>query len=87
MAVTHAFQDKLLNTHKVYATEFFHNGKWWTRPSAQIYNEVRPSASLRLLCLPCTLFIPQISDFEKLGEALLVVCKEVTDEFKQAVIE
>lgn len=39
MAVTRAFQDKLLNVHKVYATEFFHNEKWWTRPSAQIYNE------------------------------------------------
>lgn len=34
------FRDKLLLEHKVYAAHFYHNGKFWTRLSAQIYNEV-----------------------------------------------
>ncbi|TFY57850.1 hypothetical protein EVJ58_g6777 [Rhodofomes roseus] len=33
-------QDGLLNRHNVSATQFYHNGKWWTRASAQVYNEV-----------------------------------------------
>ncbi|KZT66302.1 PLP-dependent transferase [Daedalea quercina L-15889] len=55
--VTLMFQDLLLNHHNVYATQFYHNGKWWTRASAQVYNE--------------------ITDFEKLGRALLLVCTEI----------
>ncbi|KAH7925192.1 PLP-dependent transferase [Leucogyrophana mollusca] len=51
------FQQKLLVEHKVYAAHFYHNGKWYVRASAQIYNE--------------------IGDFEKLGVALLEVCKQV----------
>ncbi|KZT06655.1 PLP-dependent transferase [Laetiporus sulphureus 93-53] len=59
-AVTLMFQDKLLNQHNVYASQFYYDGRWWTRASAQVYNE--------------------ISDFEKLGNALLIVCAEVTKE-------
>ncbi|KAJ7439071.1 pyridoxal phosphate-dependent transferase [Mycena galericulata] len=33
-------QRLLLDKHHTYATQFYHNGKWWTRVSAQIYNEI-----------------------------------------------
>ena len=33
-------RDKLLLEHKAYAAHFYHNGKFWTRLSAQIYNDV-----------------------------------------------
>ncbi|KAH9934339.1 pyridoxal phosphate-dependent transferase [Fomitopsis serialis] len=39
--ITLMFQDKLLNKHNVYAMQFYHNGQWWTRVSAQIYNELK----------------------------------------------
>ncbi|KAF8323561.1 pyridoxal phosphate-dependent transferase [Amanita rubescens] len=53
-------QDKLLKERKIYSAYFVHNGNWWTRCSAQVYNEV--------------------SDFTKLGEAWLEICKEVLEE-------
>jgi len=34
------FLTKLMKEHKTYATQFLHNGKWWTRASAQVYNEI-----------------------------------------------
>ncbi|KAI1797221.1 PLP-dependent transferase [Ganoderma leucocontextum] len=52
-------KDKLLFKRKVYAAHFYHNGAWWVRCSAQVYNE--------------------ISDFERLGEALNEVCKDIKD--------
>ncbi|KAH9949725.1 pyridoxal phosphate-dependent transferase [Amylocystis lapponica] len=55
--VDRAFQHKLLVEHRVYAAHFFHNGRWWARASAQVYNEIK--------------------DFDKLGRAFLVVCKEI----------
>jgi len=48
---------KLLLEHKISAAYFHHAGRWWTRASAQVWNEV--------------------SDFEKLGQAFLVICKEI----------
>ena len=33
-------RDKLLLEHKAYAAHFYHNGGFWIRLSAQIYNEV-----------------------------------------------
>jgi len=51
------FQIRLIEQHKVYASQTFHNGKWWTRASAAVYNDV--------------------SDFEKLGYALVEVCREI----------
>ncbi|EGO00934.1 hypothetical protein SERLA73DRAFT_178940 [Serpula lacrymans var. lacrymans S7.3] len=39
-AVFRVFQNRLLQDHKMYAGHFFHNGKWWTRACAQIYNEI-----------------------------------------------
>ncbi|EKM81466.1 hypothetical protein AGABI1DRAFT_105046 [Agaricus bisporus var. burnettii JB137-S8] len=32
--------EKMLNQRNAYSAHFYHNGKWWTRCSAQIYNEV-----------------------------------------------
>ncbi|KAJ8073099.1 hypothetical protein AAF712_007381 [Marasmius tenuissimus] len=58
------FDRKLIEDHKVYASVFYHDGKWWIRVSAQIYNE--------------------ISDFERLGAALLVACAEIEKEFGAA---
>ncbi|PFH44955.1 hypothetical protein AMATHDRAFT_164401 [Amanita thiersii Skay4041] len=54
-------KQKMLNGHNAYSAHFPHNGEWWTRCSAQTFNE--------------------ISDFEKLGEAWLVVCKEILEEY------
>ncbi|KAL4261012.1 Pyridoxal phosphate-dependent transferase [Pleurotus pulmonarius] len=33
-------EEKLLKDHNVYAAHFYHNGRWWTRCSAQVYNEI-----------------------------------------------
>lgn len=38
--VTSMFVEKLLVDHNVYAAHFYHNGRWWTRCSAQVWNEV-----------------------------------------------
>ncbi|KAJ3930309.1 MAG: pyridoxal phosphate-dependent transferase [Lentinula lateritia] len=34
------FSEQLLETYKIYATYFLWKDKWWTRVSAQIYNEI-----------------------------------------------
>lgn len=34
------FKNKLLVKHNVYAAHYYHNGMWWVRCSAQIWNEV-----------------------------------------------
>ncbi|KAG5651325.1 hypothetical protein H0H81_009078 [Sphagnurus paluster] len=31
---------KMLEEHKAYSAHFYHNGRWWTRCSAQVWNEV-----------------------------------------------
>ncbi|TFY63820.1 hypothetical protein EVJ58_g3016 [Rhodofomes roseus] len=56
-------QVRLLALHKVYASAFYHNHRWWTRASAQVYNE--------------------ISDFEKVGYALLDVCREIAQGYRR----
>ncbi len=33
-------KDQLLFKRKAYAAHFYHNGAWWVRCSAQVYNEV-----------------------------------------------
>ena len=43
-------RDRLLLEHKIYAAHFYHNGKFWTRLSAQIYNEVSIHLSLGCGC-------------------------------------
>ncbi|KAG6917108.1 hypothetical protein DXG01_003928 [Tephrocybe rancida] len=34
------FKEKMLYTYKAYSAHFYHNGRWWTRCSAQIWNEL-----------------------------------------------
>jgi hypothetical protein len=36
---------RLLEERKVYAAHFWHNGAWWVRVSAQIFNEVYEAPS------------------------------------------
>ena len=38
--VQDTLRDRLLLDFKMYAAHFYHNGRFWTRLSAQIYNEV-----------------------------------------------
>ncbi|KAG5353596.1 hypothetical protein C0989_005117 [Termitomyces sp. Mn162] len=38
--IDHKFKEKLLRKHKAYSAHFYHNGCWWTRCSAQIWNEL-----------------------------------------------
>ena len=38
--VQDTLRDRLLLDFKIYAAHFYHNGKFWARLSAQIYNEV-----------------------------------------------
>ena len=40
-AINAFLQQKLLREWKTYAAHFFHNGAWWCRCSAQVFNEVR----------------------------------------------
>ncbi|KAG6848156.1 hypothetical protein C0991_000892, partial [Blastosporella zonata] len=44
VAITHEidlkFKEKLLYKHKAYSAHFYHNNRWWTRCSAQIWNEL-----------------------------------------------
>ncbi|KAG9224340.1 hypothetical protein CCMSSC00406_0004839 [Pleurotus cornucopiae] len=44
--IKNRFSEKLLKEHNVFAATFYHNGKWWARCSAQIYNEVGVQTSI-----------------------------------------
>lgn len=37
-------RNTLLNDWNMFAVPYFHNGKWWVRISAQIFNEVSKSS-------------------------------------------
>lgn len=39
--VNNLLRDTLLVDWNVYAVHYYHNGRWWTRCSVQIWNEVR----------------------------------------------
>lgn len=39
-------RDRLLLDFNMYAAHFYHNGKFWARLSAQVYNEVRDVACM-----------------------------------------
>ena len=75
---------KLLQEHSIYAAHFYHADRWWTRASAQVWNEVSDRTVTRP---PVLRWIPQISDFEKLGRAFLVACEEIlsTPDLEEAV--
>ncbi|KAG6825309.1 hypothetical protein H0H92_004104 [Tricholoma furcatifolium] len=38
--ITRKFYDKLLEKYKAFGAVYYHNGRWWTRCSAQIWNEL-----------------------------------------------
>lgn len=46
-AIQRTLQTKLLLEHKTYSAHYFHAGGWWTRSSAQVFNEVRSDCSGR----------------------------------------
>jgi hercynylcysteine S-oxide lyase len=64
-----------------FAVVFVHNGKWWTRCCAQIFNEV----SLHSLHRKSVIYLMgdmfQLSDFDYVGKVLSVVCAEMRKEF------
>ena len=41
--INEIFRDKLLLEWKTFATYYFHNGAWWCRCCAQVFNDVRLS--------------------------------------------
>ncbi|KAH8117757.1 PLP-dependent transferase [Phellopilus nigrolimitatus] len=58
--VNNRIRGSLLSDWNICGQSYHHNGKWWIRCSAQIYNEM--------------------SDFEKLGEALVSICKAIEED-------
>ncbi|KAG7447413.1 PLP-dependent transferase [Guyanagaster necrorhizus] len=49
------FKQKLLVEHKAYATHCYHNGMWWARCSAQVWNEVEDFQKLgKVLLTVCS---------------------------------
>jgi hypothetical protein len=81
-----SIQDKMLKL-KAYSAYFYHNGGWWTRCSAQVWNEVclqyswfdKPSADIVDQC--------KVEDFDKIGKIWLQVCAEVREEFEQGLLK
>jgi hypothetical protein len=80
--VDEVFRHQLLEEWGVYAAHFWHNGKWWVRCSAQIWNHVSPPPSPWMLLFPNVCVVTQIRDFDVLGRALLAVCKEIRERFE-----
>lgn len=68
---------KLLEEWDCFAAVFVHDGKWWTRCSAQVYNQV--SLHRGLLVMYLTVF--QLSDFDNVAKALSAICAEMRREF------
>ncbi|KZT05405.1 PLP-dependent transferase [Laetiporus sulphureus 93-53] len=66
-AVTLKFQDKLLNEHNVYASQFHYDGRWWTRVSAQVYNEIGDFEKLgKALLIVCAEISEEIAERTKM---------------------
>ncbi|KAG6847565.1 hypothetical protein H0H93_007362, partial [Arthromyces matolae] len=38
--IDHQIKEKLLRKYKAFSAYFYHNGRWWTRASAQVWNEL-----------------------------------------------
>ncbi|KDR81048.1 hypothetical protein GALMADRAFT_241675 [Galerina marginata CBS 339.88] len=84
-AVNASLMNKMLG-QKAYSAHFYHNGGWWTRCSAQVWNEV--SHCFRYLS--SSIFdaimsfvgrkMQQLEDFEKMGKIWLEVCNSVKEE-------
>ena len=76
------FRARLLEEWNIYAAHFYHNGGWWVRCSAQIWNEVCNIDIVYSKFEPLTTW--QISDFEVLGRALVPICGEIRERFGAA---
>ncbi len=78
--IERTLQDKLLLEHNTYSAHYFHAGAWWTRPSAQVFNEVRPDLfAAPSRCVWAVADSLKVSDFEYLGKAFNAVCKEIEE--------
>jgi hercynylcysteine S-oxide lyase len=64
---------KLLDEYNAFAGVFRHNGKWWTRCSAQIWNEVSPYDNNHLVTIDAE---GKISDFEYIGKVFNMIAQE-----------
>lgn len=75
------FKAKQLLDHNIYGPVFYHNGKWWVRCSAQIWNQVRTFVMISGAGYHSGAdanFILKVEDFERLGKALRIVCEEIS---------
>lgn len=72
------FWDQFFNKWDTYPAFHFHNGAWWARISAQVWNEV--CVYPIIMVLPRLLTnISQISDFEYVAKVLNAVSKDVKE--------
>lgn len=77
-ALATEFQDSLIASN-TFAGVHVHDRKWWVRSSAQIWLEVRPSCVLeraRILHFADSEYCIQVSDFVKLANILVDLCKD-----------
>ena len=79
--------EKIILEHNAYSPPFYHNDAWWTRCSAQVWNEVCFVFVLflflfRFLCSFMLMYMPysKLEDFVKIGKIWLKVCAEVVKE-------
>ncbi|KAF4611875.1 hypothetical protein D9613_003575 [Agrocybe pediades] len=78
----HTFIVREILSHNAYSKLFHYQGKWWTRCSAQVWNEVIV-AFRGIVAIANTKAPPQISDFEKIGHMWLEVFKKVENLYAQ----
>ena len=63
-----------------YSAPYFHNKCWWTRCSAQVWNEVR-TKKVNILSKLTQYVGLQVSDFEELGKRWLEVCADIKQQY------
>lgn len=73
-------EDKLLHEWDCFAAVFVHDRKWWTRCSAQVYNDVSEKFLQEYILL---ILIPhnQLVDFDHLAKALKAISEEMSKKF------
>ena len=64
---------------------FWHNGKWWVRPSAQIWNEVTYCKCQTCVVRSALLITSYISDFESIANASKDSCEKLDQNYKRRV--
>jgi hypothetical protein len=81
-----SLKKRLLVEFNTYAAHYFHNGKWWARASAQVWNEVRPSVRPLWGSHPYVDHHLKLSDFDVLGKALLVISQELAGAYEAGTL-